>query len=828
MAASSPAAPSSNTSKPGSPSCPDTSSPTEQAADHSSLPDGEQLPVDEVDVTMPVKSTGELLEDKTMEADLVNSVEQCVGDKLLAVEPGARSSRRKQQKTHKVVETVALSSSNVVGKSTDNYVDADLAEYVTAGSVMGVDGELDDALSLLKPSLPLSSTSLSQTSATPAQKSARLPSVDESSSDDTKEDSLVLPEGTVFVQPESVDSSPIFHEIESSRTKSKFRGNLDTAILHCTACHRQIGSDSNTAVQRHPVLKVLICQKCHKTYNSSNIEQDVDGSDEQCRWCGQGGDLICCDYCHNAICKTCIRRNLGRKELSSILSAGEGERWRCYVCDPKPLLGLIEHCTSVMEALTRQEKQESERRRKTIDAANKAVAGSIQLSTTTSNKTSVSSAGTGGQLLAQAVSVIQSASSSSVSRSKTKVSNTAAEKQAPVPTKAPRMVSAVQAVPAPAMTRQPVPNAVSQQPFVIGTVSSRPAVPAQQVRSPPPLHPVVNANNVLGVLDRLLSATNSMQVFLQSLRADARKCILTDSATVQVEKRREIAGKLARAYSAYARTFSDAASQCRAPSNTNNSSVAPGSMPPRLTGPRMVSGVVRCAVPPRPGNPSTPGAVQAPNQGQPVRPPIVNSEVIELSDSDDEHAGDNNNEVISGKDSKSDRMSTPRVAPPANAKSLLVSHSAPSKITSNPVVGGITKKRMHSQEPATGSGNTPMSAKRIRQDDGGTKHKSSTSEDGSMFDGGVDEIPADDCNTSSDEHHLQMYCVEVNEDDDSDDTKPKEPKVVMLTNGRKSSARTAVVEDCNRNKESCKADLNSTVKAVPVVRPSGTTSAVGS
>jgi len=58
-------------------------------------------------------------------------------------------------------------------------------------------------------------------------------------------------------------------------------------------------------------------------YKNTNIEQDTDGSDEQCRWCGQGGDLICCDFCHNAICKTCIRRNLGRKELSNILNAGD-------------------------------------------------------------------------------------------------------------------------------------------------------------------------------------------------------------------------------------------------------------------------------------------------------------------------------------------------------------------------------------------------------------------------------------------------------------------------------------------------------------------------
>jgi len=38
-----------------------------------------------------------------------------------------------------------------------------------------------------------------------------------------------------------------------------------------------------------------------------------------------------------------------------LLNADE-ERWRCRVCDPKPLLFLIEQCTAVMEALARNKK----------------------------------------------------------------------------------------------------------------------------------------------------------------------------------------------------------------------------------------------------------------------------------------------------------------------------------------------------------------------------------------------------------------------------------------------------------------------------------------
>lgn len=64
-----------------------------------------------------------------------------------------------------------------------------------------------------------------------------------------------------------------------------------------------------------------------------------------CRWCAEGGNLICCDFCSNAFCKKCILRNLGRKELSGILES----KWYCYVCSPEPLFGLVMACDSVLE-----------------------------------------------------------------------------------------------------------------------------------------------------------------------------------------------------------------------------------------------------------------------------------------------------------------------------------------------------------------------------------------------------------------------------------------------------------------------------------------------
>uniref|UniRef100_A0A8D0ARY3 ATP-dependent helicase ATRX n=1 Tax=Sander lucioperca TaxID=283035 RepID=A0A8D0ARY3_SANLU len=116
-------------------------------------------------------------------------------------------------------------------------------------------------------------------------------------------------------------------------------------IVSCTACGRQVNHFQRDSFYRHPALKVLICKSCYKYYLSDDISKDGDGMDEQCRWCAEGGNLICCDFCSNAFCKKCILRNLGRKELSGILES----KWYCYVCSPEPLFDLVVACDSVLE-----------------------------------------------------------------------------------------------------------------------------------------------------------------------------------------------------------------------------------------------------------------------------------------------------------------------------------------------------------------------------------------------------------------------------------------------------------------------------------------------
>jgi transcriptional regulator ATRX len=97
----------------------------------------------------------------------------------------------------------------------------------------------------------------------------------------------------------------------------------------------QVNHHVQNNILRHPDLGVPVCRSCKYFYeDEGEWEKDEQGSDCYCRWCANGGDLICCDKCTNAFCKRCIQRNLGRATFAKI---NECEKWECFMCDPTPV-----------------------------------------------------------------------------------------------------------------------------------------------------------------------------------------------------------------------------------------------------------------------------------------------------------------------------------------------------------------------------------------------------------------------------------------------------------------------------------------------------------
>ena len=166
--------------------------------------------------------------------------------------------------------------------------------------------------------------------------------------DDIPED---LPEGTVIVEPEAVEEKTFQGPEFPSSKKKVLEATGYLATVYCSACGEQINTSKRGDARRHPELSVLICRRCYKFHTSGPIEKDEDGLDENCRWCSEGGNLFGCDYCHNAFCQACIKRNLGRAEFHKVKDA---EKFRCFVCNPAPLAAMVEQCNSVIDTIEKE------------------------------------------------------------------------------------------------------------------------------------------------------------------------------------------------------------------------------------------------------------------------------------------------------------------------------------------------------------------------------------------------------------------------------------------------------------------------------------------
>ncbi|XP_071056713.1 transcriptional regulator ATRX [Onthophagus taurus] len=152
-----------------------------------------------------------------------------------------------------------------------------------------------------------------------------------------------------FKHPSQVPENLTEFEIEAK--KNVFTaGELSVEFhrLHCTACNVHLGSAPINFFNRyiHPLLKVIVCKSCYNFYCSGEFDKDEDGSEMYCRWCGQGGKVMCCAQCAYVFCQKCVRQNLGKKTLEMIKDSDD---WLCFGCNPSQLLNLKIICSSLYD-----------------------------------------------------------------------------------------------------------------------------------------------------------------------------------------------------------------------------------------------------------------------------------------------------------------------------------------------------------------------------------------------------------------------------------------------------------------------------------------------
>ncbi|XP_051540427.1 transcriptional regulator ATRX-like isoform X2 [Myxocyprinus asiaticus] len=267
------------------------------------------------------------------------------------------------------------------GETAKDYLEQQV-KVQAAEEASGSAGLLSSGRSRRKPTVVTKHSGMNESDASSESGAEDVVSV-QSSEPDTSS----LPKGTVFVLPEPVgnESRDDFRGPEF-RTRRVYKHHKDITDrrrgyemerVNCTACGQQVNHFQRDSVYRHPMLKVLICKTCFKYYMSDDISKDSEGMDEQCRWCAEGGSLIGCDYCSNAFCKKCVLRNMGRKELSSIME--EERKWYCYVCSPEPLVELVLACDSVMENLELAQKRASRPETSSVRGRTKGCRGAAYL-----------------------------------------------------------------------------------------------------------------------------------------------------------------------------------------------------------------------------------------------------------------------------------------------------------------------------------------------------------------------------------------------------------------------------------------------------------------
>ncbi|CAB3359270.1 Hypothetical predicted protein [Cloeon dipterum] len=147
--------------------------------------------------------------------------------------------------------------------------------------------------------------------------------------------------------------------IETSKKEAKWRLEHEEEILSkaedlkrpCTVCRAGLFAKD---AHRHPVLGVVVCQKCFNFYNCGEFSEDEEGDQKYCAWCGEGGIMNYCSKAKcGAFCKVCIKKNLGDKEFEKVTD----NDWLCYLCNSKPLWKLRAYCNATIERMEAKKRE---------------------------------------------------------------------------------------------------------------------------------------------------------------------------------------------------------------------------------------------------------------------------------------------------------------------------------------------------------------------------------------------------------------------------------------------------------------------------------------
>jgi hypothetical protein len=140
-----------------------------------------------------------------------------------------------------------------------------------------------------------------------------------------------------------------------NETDDEVQPEVAVTTANCTACGACIQTYHD--LKKHPLLAVAVCSSCCDTLTEMDrrdqftVKEDPADDDQNhdvCSWCGEAGEMLCCDLCPRAFCSSCVTRNMGQEGYETCLNASP---WPCFLCNPEPLLMLKRAFASIRRQL---------------------------------------------------------------------------------------------------------------------------------------------------------------------------------------------------------------------------------------------------------------------------------------------------------------------------------------------------------------------------------------------------------------------------------------------------------------------------------------------